>query len=202
MTYANITSTLALFIALGGTSYAAVTVTGADVRDGSLTTRDIRDGTLTGRDLAASLRRKMAPRNKSTTRGPAGLEGPGGERGPSGERGPAGEPGPAGERGPAGANADTGPIAFSEYAYGAAGVADRPLFENFIGRDGQPGAMGVRSRQPNGNPRAGAMLYTRDYEDRWSVALDYRRADRPRLIAEAPGVPFQVQTGRGAPDRA
>jgi hypothetical protein len=42
---------LALFVALGGSSYAAVAITGRDVRDGSLTGRDIRNNSLTGRDI-------------------------------------------------------------------------------------------------------------------------------------------------------
>ena len=39
--YGSVTATLALCAALGGTSYAAITVTGADVRNGSLTGKDI-----------------------------------------------------------------------------------------------------------------------------------------------------------------
>jgi hypothetical protein len=35
----------------GGSSYAAISITGRDVRDGSLTGRDIRNNSLTGRDL-------------------------------------------------------------------------------------------------------------------------------------------------------
>lgn len=42
---------VALFAALGGTSYAAFMITGAHVKDGSLTGADIRDGSLTARDL-------------------------------------------------------------------------------------------------------------------------------------------------------
>ena len=37
VTFANALAVLALFVALGGTGYAAVQVTGDDVRDGSLT---------------------------------------------------------------------------------------------------------------------------------------------------------------------
>jgi hypothetical protein len=49
--YANVTATLALVIALGGTSYAAVAVTGADVKNGSLTGRDVKNNSLRGRDV-------------------------------------------------------------------------------------------------------------------------------------------------------
>ena len=42
---------VALFAALGGTSYAAFMITGAHVKDGSLTGADVRDGSLTAADL-------------------------------------------------------------------------------------------------------------------------------------------------------
>ena len=51
VTYANVTATIALVAALGGTSYAAVMVTGRQVRDGSLTGADIRNKSVTGRDV-------------------------------------------------------------------------------------------------------------------------------------------------------
>jgi hypothetical protein len=46
---------LALIVALGGTSYATITVTGAQIRDGSITTRDIRNGTLRAEDFGRQL---------------------------------------------------------------------------------------------------------------------------------------------------
>jgi hypothetical protein len=49
--HGTVVAYLALFVALGGSSYAAVAVTGRDVRDGSLTGRDIRNNSLTGRDI-------------------------------------------------------------------------------------------------------------------------------------------------------
>jgi hypothetical protein len=53
LTYANITSTLALFIALGtGTAYAAATIGSAQVINESLTGADIKNGSLTGYDIA------------------------------------------------------------------------------------------------------------------------------------------------------
>jgi hypothetical protein len=52
LSYANVTATLALIVALGGTAYAAATITGADVVDGSLTSADIKDGSLQGVDVA------------------------------------------------------------------------------------------------------------------------------------------------------
>ena len=83
LSFANVVSCLALFVALGGTSYAVArnsvgtpqlkkdAVTSPKVKDGSLTLRDFAAGTLT--------------------------------RGPRGERGPAGATGPAGAAGTGGA---------------------------------------------------------------------------------------------------
>ena len=48
-------SLISLFVALGGTSYAAITVTGKDVRNGSLTGADVKDRSLKKADLAAKL---------------------------------------------------------------------------------------------------------------------------------------------------
>jgi hypothetical protein len=51
LSYGNVVATLALFIALGGTSYAVLHVSSDDVVDNSLRSRDIRNGTLVSRDL-------------------------------------------------------------------------------------------------------------------------------------------------------
>jgi hypothetical protein len=46
LTYANVVATLAVFIALGGSSYAALRITGRDVANNSLTYKDLRRNTL------------------------------------------------------------------------------------------------------------------------------------------------------------
>jgi hypothetical protein len=51
ITYANTMATLAVFIALGGSSYAALKVTGKNVKDESLTGADIRNGSLKSKDI-------------------------------------------------------------------------------------------------------------------------------------------------------
>ena len=53
-TYANVMATLAVFIALGGSSYAALNLTGRDIRDGSLTSRDLKRNTLGGTRIKES----------------------------------------------------------------------------------------------------------------------------------------------------
>ncbi len=96
LSYANVMSTLGVFIALGGVGYAAVqlptnsvgpaqikknAVTGSKVRNSSLTGADVRNGSLTAKDFSGS------------------VQGAQGSAGPKGEQGPAG---PKGEQGPAG----------------------------------------------------------------------------------------------------
>ena len=51
LTYANVVATLALFVALGGSSYAAVTITGKNVKNSSLTGKDVKNNSLTGADV-------------------------------------------------------------------------------------------------------------------------------------------------------
>jgi hypothetical protein len=61
LTYANVTATLALVVALAGTSYAALrvgsrqivdnSVRSADLRNNSVTGRDVRNRSLSGRDI-------------------------------------------------------------------------------------------------------------------------------------------------------
>ena len=54
LTYSNVMSTVAVFVALGGSSYAALSITGRDVKDGSLTQRDIKRNTLGGSSIRES----------------------------------------------------------------------------------------------------------------------------------------------------
>lgn len=94
LTFANVMSVIALFVALGGVGYAAATlpknsvgtaqikkdaVTGAKVKNSSLTGTDIKNKSLTAADFDGSIQ---------------GQQGPQGVRGPTG---PQGEPGPPGQ---------------------------------------------------------------------------------------------------------
>jgi hypothetical protein len=53
-TYANVMATLAVFIALGGSSYAALNLTGRDIQNGSLTYRELKRNTLGGTRIKES----------------------------------------------------------------------------------------------------------------------------------------------------
>jgi hypothetical protein len=67
LSYANVVATLALFIALGGSSYAALVVTGRDVKNGSLTYRDMKRNTLGGTRINESRLGKV-PRARNADR--------------------------------------------------------------------------------------------------------------------------------------
>src|SRR3954452_23646976 len=120
LTYANVCASLALFIALGGTSYAALSlprdsvgqrelrarsVGASELMPGAVTSRSVHDGSIAPRDLSAAARASLAG-----PPGPIGLTGPAGPTGALGERGPQGlqgQQGPKGDQGPPGANAMT-----------------------------------------------------------------------------------------------
>jgi hypothetical protein len=59
--YANVTATLALVVALGGTSYAVTQVTGKDVKNGSLSGKDIKKKSVPLDRLKGSLPTTSAP---------------------------------------------------------------------------------------------------------------------------------------------
>ena len=98
LSYANVISTLALFLALTGSAIAAEElITGRSVQDHSLTGADIQPGSLGVQSLSATARQQL--------RGQRGAPGP---RGPQGIVGPAGPTGPVGAQGPTGAQGQTG----------------------------------------------------------------------------------------------
>ena len=95
LSFANVVSLIALFVALGGSSYAAValsknSVTSKHIKNGQVKRRDlarnsvntakVRDGSLLAQDLAAGAR--------------AALTGPKGDTGAPGEKGEPGAPAP------------------------------------------------------------------------------------------------------------
>jgi hypothetical protein len=54
LTYANVMATLAVFIALGGSSYAAVKISGTNIRNGSIAAKKLKRNSLTGREVRES----------------------------------------------------------------------------------------------------------------------------------------------------
>ena len=98
ITYANVVSTLCLFIVLGGTSYAVATgsIDSREIKDNSILGKDIRTGTIRSSDvgngslLAGDFKEGQLPA------GPRGATGPQGPQGQQGPQGPKGEPGTPG----------------------------------------------------------------------------------------------------------
>jgi hypothetical protein len=89
LTFANVTSSLALFIALGGASYAAIKVPA-----NSVGTKQVKNRAIT--------QRKLDPKVLTSLHGARGLPGSPGVQGPQGLQG---LQGPKGDAGPAGAGA-------------------------------------------------------------------------------------------------
>jgi hypothetical protein len=113
LTYANVLASLALFIALGGASYAAVQIPKGSVgtkqlKRNAVTSPKVKPGSLLVSDFNASQRSQL--------RGPAGPEGPRGATGPEGLHGPRGATGPEGPEGPRGLTGPAGPPAPRRYA--------------------------------------------------------------------------------------
>ncbi len=122
LTYSNVVASMALFVALGGASYAAVklpknsvggaqikknAVSGAkvrndslggwDVRNGTLRGGDVKNGSLTGADVKdGSLTAKDLRGSVQGAQGARGPQGPIGESGPKGDAGVKGDTGPPG----------------------------------------------------------------------------------------------------------
>lgn len=96
LSYANVVASLALFAALGGSSYAAISITGKHVRDGSLSGRDVRNASLTSGDVRDQSLLAQDFKQGQLPAGPKGDKGDPGAPGQIGPKGDKGEPGPAG----------------------------------------------------------------------------------------------------------
>ncbi|MEI6625034.1 MAG: hypothetical protein WCO40_01690 [Thermoleophilia bacterium] len=111
---ATVIATFALFVALGGTGYAAValapnSVGSAQIKEAAVQSSDIKDGTIGSADIAAGAIRasdlsKVAVKALDGKDGKDGAQGP---AGPAGARGATGATGPAGVDGSGGSAATT-----------------------------------------------------------------------------------------------
>jgi hypothetical protein len=93
LTYANVMATVAVFLALGGSSYAALRVGSRQLVDNSVRTKDIRNNDVRSKDVRNStlLKRDFKPGQL-----PAGPTGPRGLQGLKGDKGDRGDPGISG----------------------------------------------------------------------------------------------------------
>lgn len=105
-TPAFVVAVTALFVALGGTSYAVTQIGSADIKDNSVLSRDVKDGTIRSTDikngsvysadiadgslLRRDFRKGVLPRGAKGAKGATGDQGAQGPQGPQGAQGPAG----------------------------------------------------------------------------------------------------------------
>jgi hypothetical protein len=87
--FSNAVSLLALFVALGGSAYAAGKITGKDIKDHTITAADIKVGSLVAKDFKAG----QLPRGPRGTTGAIGATGTAGATGPAGAKGDTGADG-------------------------------------------------------------------------------------------------------------
>ena len=97
------------FVALGGVSWAAVTLPANSVgkrqlKRNAVTSVKVANASLTAKDFAAG----QLPAGQKGAAGPTGATGAAGERGPSGPAGPKGDRGETGSAGPKGEKGDRG----------------------------------------------------------------------------------------------
>jgi hypothetical protein len=99
LSYGSVTATVALFLALGGSSYAALTITGGNIKNGTVTGSDVKDESIKGRDIDNGTLTGSDLKNGSVTSSDIGdgtltlsdfksgvvLTGPPGAAGPQGE---------------------------------------------------------------------------------------------------------------------
>jgi hypothetical protein len=114
LSYANVMATLALFIALGGTSFAAVklgrgSVKSVNLAKNAVTSTKVKDHSL----LAADFKAGQVPK------GATGAAGATGAKGDAGLKGDPGAPGPKGETGAPGPAAGASAIGTGQLADGA-----------------------------------------------------------------------------------
>jgi hypothetical protein len=112
LSYSNVMSSLALFLALGGVSWAAATLPANSVgkrqlKDNAVTGEKVANGSLRAADFArgALPAGPQDPAGAAGTAGATGAAGPQGERGEPGAKGDKGDKGDRGEQGPAGPSA-------------------------------------------------------------------------------------------------
>ena len=98
---ATVLSTIALFVALGGTSYA-LSIGSAQVKNNSLTSSDIKNNTIKSTDVKNGTLLSKDFKPGQLVAGAPGPAGPTGAQGPAGARGADGPTGPKGDTGPQG----------------------------------------------------------------------------------------------------
>ena len=113
--YADVVATMALFLALGGSAYAATklpadSVGAKELKHDAVSSEEVKDRSLLERDFKAG-QLPAGPQGKPGEvgdKGEQGAPGPTGDSGPVGTPGAKGDPGPQGETGPKGSTGAAG----------------------------------------------------------------------------------------------
>jgi hypothetical protein len=158
VTYANVVATLALFVALGGTSYAVKQLGSNDIRDNSIRSRDVRDNSLGSGDIhngSLALRDFKPSQRPRGTRGKTGARGPRGRTGKTGKRGKTGKTGPAGISGVTVVSKDTARDSNNKSGTAQCPSGKRALGGGAILKTGPPGSVAISDSGPSGSTPSG-----------------------------------------------
>lgn len=159
-TYAEVVATLALFIALGGASYAAIQIPKNSVGTRQLKKNAVNSAKVRNRSLlAADFRAGQLPSGATGATGPIG---PAGLPGATGVAGPTGEAGPDGATGPAGADGNQGPAGptGADGESGSDGVPGPTGADGSVGPTGPTGDFGPTGPSTTAVISAGTNLAT------------------------------------------
>jgi hypothetical protein len=149
LSYANVTATLALILALAGTSYAAVTIDGADIQRKSIPLNRLKGklpkGPVGPQGVAGAAGAQGAVGLAGAT-GSAGAVGPAGIRGPKGDEGVVGPQGAIGPQGATGSQGSAGPqgATGAQGSQGLTGAQGGQGPQGLKGDTGDQGSQGVQ----------------------------------------------------------
>ena len=148
LTYANVMSTVAVFLALGGVSYAAIklpanSVGTRELRNRSIRTQDLASSTLHSLKGVRGLTGARGVQGVQGSVGPLGPLGPKGDTGSQGLRGETGSTGPKGETGSTGSQGENGSQGLKGDT-GSAGPQGEQGLKGDTGLQGETGLQGIK----------------------------------------------------------
>lgn len=206
-------SLIALFVALGGVSYAAATINGQNIQNNSIPGNKLRNGAVTNNKVKSNslTASRLTSAARASLRGAQGPPGPQGGTGVRGLEGPRGVEGPRGFEGPQGVQGVQGPPGTAALAY--AEVNAQPATPSFVAERTSPSFIGV-ARPAGGtycltpSPAVQAVVFAGGVATRPAVAsLDVDNTTNPgdplvsvlvrgNNTADCPVDTFEVRTYR------